>query len=44
MSFLFKNGKLLEKYESIWDKFSKIMKKVFLKDPAYEKNLKDEIL
>ena len=35
MSFLIKDNKLLEKYNEIWDKVSKIIKKGFDSEPVY---------
>ena len=36
MSFLIKNDELLEKYNEIWDKFSKVMKNKFDSVPVYD--------
>ena len=38
MYFLIKDDALLEKYNTIWDKFSADIKKQFDSDPAYNKN------
>ena len=35
MSFLIKDGKLLEKYNEIWKKVSNITKTEFDKEPVY---------
>ena len=35
MSFLIKDNKLLEKYNEIWDKVSKVIKKGFDSEPVY---------
>ena len=35
MSFLIKDNELLEKYNEIWDKVSKIIKKGFDSEPVY---------
>ena len=36
MSFVIKNDELLEKYNEIWDKFSKVMKNKFDSVPVYD--------
>ena len=44
MSFLIKDEKLLEKYNEIWKKVSKIIKKEFDNNPVYnEKYIKTKI-
>ena len=44
MSFLIKNDELLGKYNEIWDKVSKVIKKGFDSESVYnEKYLKTEI-
>ena len=44
MSFLMKDNKLLEKYNEIWGKVSKVIKKRFVSEPVYnEKYLKTKI-
>ena len=35
MSFFIKGNKLLEKYNEIWDKVSKVIKKGFYSEPVY---------
>ena len=44
MFFLIKNDELLEKYNEIWDKVSKVIKKGFDSNPEYnDKYLKNKI-
>ena len=38
MYFLIENDDLIEKYNTIWDKFSADIKKEFDSDPGYSKN------
>lgn len=35
MSFLTENDEFLEKYYKIWDKFNKVIKKGFDREPVY---------
>ena len=45
MSFLLKNNELLEKFNEIWDKVSKIIKKKFDSAPIYiEKYLRTKMI
>ena len=37
ISFLIKDNELLEKYNEIWDKVSKVIKKEFDSEPVYNK-------